>query len=222
MNGYLATPVGEGPWPGVVMIHEIFGLDASTRLHADRLAEAGYLTLAIDLFSGGGAARCLMMTMRTMLTGEGRAFDDIEAGRQSLIASSLCTGRVGVIGFCMGGGFALLSASRGFDAAAPNYGMLPRHLDDAMRDACPIVASFGGRDRTLANAAAKLDAALTGARIEHDVKEYPTAGHAFLNEIDAGPRSLRPLFRVMGVGSDPVAALDAWQRIEAFFGEHLH
>ena len=55
----------------------------------------------------------------------------------------------------------------------------------------------------------------------HDVKVYPTAGHAFLNDAEVGPRPLRPLFRVAGIGPDPAASRDAWQRIESFFAEHL-
>ena len=81
LRGYLASPAGTGPWPAVVMIHEIFGLDDVMRRHADRLAGLGYLTLAVDLFSAGGARRCLVSTMRTMIRGHGRAFADIGAAR---------------------------------------------------------------------------------------------------------------------------------------------
>jgi len=84
-----------------------------------------------------------------------------------------------------------------------------------------MVASYGGRDRSLPDAAAKLEQALTGAGVVHDVKEYPTAGHAFLNDAENGPRVLRPLFRVAGIGPEPTAAADAWQRIERFFAMHL-
>jgi len=221
LRGYLATPSGVGPWPGVVVVHEVFGVDPMTRGHADRLARAGFLTLAVDLFSAGGARRCLVSTMRAMTAGEGRAFTDIETARSWLETAPGCTGKVGVIGFCMGGGFALLTANRGFDAAAPNYGRLPGDLDAAMAGACPVVASYGGRDSSLKGAAARLETALTAAGVVHDVKEYPTAGHAFLNDAEVGPRVLRPLLRVAGMGPDPVAAADAWARIGTFFAEHL-
>lgn len=221
LHGYLVKPSGAAPWPGMVMIHEAFGLDAVMRRQADRLASAGYLTLAIDLFSAGGARRCLVSTMRAVMTGHGRAFVDIDAAREWLVSSSECTGRIGVIGFCMGGGFALLTAGSGFDVASVNYGSLPRNLDTAVAAACPIVASYGGRDRTLRNAAARLEEALTKAGVIHDVKEYPTAGHAFLNDAEAGPRVLRPLLRVAGIGPDPAAAADAWHRIDDFFAHHL-
>jgi carboxymethylenebutenolidase len=221
LRGYLATPEGTGPFPGVVVIHEAFGLDDQTRRHADRLARAGYLALAVDLFSEGGGRRCLVSTMRSMATGTGRAFTDISIARTWLAHSSLCTGKTGVIGFCMGGGFALLAARDDFDAASVNYGRLPRDLEDSLRGACPIVANYGGKDRTLKGAAAKLDTALTNLGIEHSVKEFPGAGHSFLNETEEGPAVLRPLMRVMGVGPDPESAPEAWQRIEDHFARHL-
>jgi carboxymethylenebutenolidase len=221
LRGYLVKPSGAAPWPGVVMLHEAFGLDAVMRRQAERLAAAGYLTLAVDLFSAGGAVRCLVSTMRALITGHGRAFADIEAAREWLVQSPECTDRIGVIGFCMGGGFALLTAGSGFEVASVNYGSLPRDLDAAAAAACPIVASYGGRDRTLRNAASKLEEALTKAGIVHDVKEYSTAGHAFLNDAETGPRVLRPLLRVAGMGPEPAAAADAWHRIEDFFAHHL-
>lgn len=221
LHGFLATPAGDGPWPGVVLIHELFGLDDVMRRQAERMAAAGYLTLAVDLYSAGGARRCLVSTMRAMLSGKGRAFADIDAARGWLTDSPRCTGKVGVLGFCMGGGFALLAAGSGFDAASANYGKLPNDIDAVLADACPVVASYGGRDRTLRGSAAKLDKALTRAGVVHDVKEYASAGHGFLNDAEAGPRILRPLMRVTHVGPEPTAAADAWRRIEAFFAEHL-
>src|SRR4051812_15145220 len=139
-------PAGEGPWPGVVVIHEAFGLNDDIREHATRLAAAGYLAIAPDLFRGKGMARCLLGTFRALGAGRGRQFDDIDAVRRELADRPDCTGRVGVIGFCMGGGFALLTAARGFDVSAPNYAHLPKDLDGALKGACPIVASYGGQD----------------------------------------------------------------------------
>jgi carboxymethylenebutenolidase len=222
LRGYLASPPGTGPWPAVVMIHEIFGLDDVMRRHADHLAGLGYLTLAVDLFSSGGTARCLVSTMTAMIRGHGRAFADISAARDYLAGSIDCTGKIGVIGFCIGGGFALLTAADGYDAAAVNYGQLPRDLDTVVAGACPIVASYGGRDPSLRGAAARLDAALDNAGIPHDVKEYPDASHAFLNDAEAGPRFLRPLLRVAGIGPEPDSAEDAWKRIGLFFATYLH
>ena len=222
LRGYLASPAGTGPWPAVVMIHEIFGLDEVMRGHADRLAGFGYLTLAVDLFSAGSTARCLVATMTAMMRRRGRAFADISAAHDYLAGSPDCTGRIGVIGFCIGGGFALLTASNGFEAAAVNYGQLPRHLDEAVAGACPIIGSYGGRDPSLRGAAGRLNEALDKAGVVHDVKEYPAASHAFLNDAEAGPRALRPLLRVAGIGPETESAKDAWDRIERFFAGYLH
>ena len=221
LGGYLATPQGQGPFPGVVMIHEAFGLTDQTRRHADRMARAGYLTLAVDLFSEGGARCCLVSTMRSMATGTGRAFTDIDTARKWLAGSPHSTGKTGVIGFCMGGGFALLVATDGFDVASVNYGRLPGNLDEALRGACPIVANYGGADKPLKGAANRLESALDRLGIEHSVREFPGAGHAFLNDTEEGPRFLRPLMRVMGIGPDPDSAPEAWQRIEDYFARYL-
>lgn len=222
LRGYLATPDGEGPFPAVLMIHEAFGLDGVTVRHADRLAAAGYLTLAVDLFSDGGARRCLVSTMRTLSAGEGRAFSDLATARAWLLDSGRTTGRIGVIGFCMGGSFALLLANDRFDASAVNYGRLPKDPDAALAGACPILANFGGKDRTLPGAAAKLTAVLDRLGVEHDIKEFESAGHSFLNDAEVGPMALRPLFRVMGIKPDPESAPEAWRRIEAHFAKHLN
>ena len=221
LRGYLATPSGDGPWPGVVVIHEAFGLNDVVRRQADRLASAGYLALALDLYSDGGAARCLVATFRALMTGRGKAIADIEAGRTFLGQHDDCTGRVGIIGFCMGGGFALVSASRGFDAASSNYGPLPPKLDRVLTGACPIVASYGGRDPLIPGAGRKLERTLTKVGIEHDLKIYPGVGHSFLNDEPVGPGPVPRVMRIANAGPKPEAAADAWRRIEAFFAEHL-
>jgi carboxymethylenebutenolidase len=221
LRGYLATPAGTGPWPGVVAVHEAFGLNDVVRRQADHLADAGYLTLAVDLFSDGGAARCLLSTFRSLLTGKGRAVTDIAAAGDFLRSHPDSTGRVGVIGFCMGGGFALVMSGRGFDAAAANYGPLPPKLDRVLAGACPIVASYGGRDPLIPGAGRRLERTLVKVGVEHDIKLYPGVGHSFLNDVPIGPGPLPQVMRVANVGPRPEAAADAWRRIESFFAEHL-
>jgi carboxymethylenebutenolidase len=219
LKAYLAIPAGAGPRPGVVVIQDALGLTRAIREHADRLASYGYLTVAPDLYTRGGMLRCVQATFRSLSSGQGVAYDDIERSRRWLLGRDDCSGRVGVIGFCMGGGFALMTANRGFDVSAPNYGQLPKNLDAALSGACPVVASYGARDRMLKGAAAKLEAALTEQGIPHDVKEYPDAGHSFLEQFSVGP--LAPVLRVTGMGYEAASADDAWRRIRAFFDKHL-
>lgn len=221
LKGHLARPAGAGPWPGVVVLFEAFGVNEVGLRQVERLASAGYLALMPDLYSDGGARRCLVSTFRSLRSGRGRVYQDIEAARQWLVDSPSGTGKVGTVGFCLGGGFALMTANRGFDAAAVNYGMLPTDLAAALAGACPVVGSYGGRDRSLKGAAATLEHALQQAGIAHDLKEYPEANHSFLNDAPVGPKVLRPVVKVAGIGPEPASALDAWARIESFLAEHL-
>lgn len=220
LSGYLAVAPGPPPWPGLVVVHEAYGLTRDIAAHVDRLAAAGYLAVAPDLFRHGSKLRCLRQTFQALKDGHGAAFDDIEATRSWLADRADCTGRIGVIGFCMGGDFALLAAPRyDFAAAAVNYGRVPDDADQILRGACPIVGSYGARDRLLPGHGPRLQAALTAADVPHEVTVYPGAGHSFLNH---HPAPLRILDKVTGAGYHAPSAADAWRRILAFFATHLH
>jgi carboxymethylenebutenolidase len=203
------------------MIHEAWGIDDVLRRQADRLAAAGYIVTAPDLLGDGLRIRCMATAMRALQARQGRPFEVVESCRTQLAEHPDCTGRVGVIGFCMGGGFAVVLASRGFDVSSVNYGLVPDDIDEVLRGACPVVASYGERDTQFGPFASKLEDALERAGIPHDVKTYPTAGHSFLNDEINVPAAFRPFARIMHAGPDPVAAADAWKRIEAFFAHHL-
>ena len=221
-TGVLVAPTGDGPWPAVVMLHEAWGVNEVLLRQAEHLAARGYLVLAPDLYGDGNRLRCMISVFRALKAEHGQPFRLIEAARRQMLADDRCSGKVGVIGFCMGGGFALLSAQRGFDASSVNYGMLPSELDSALVGACPIVASYGMQDGSLQGAARRLGDALQRAEIDHDVKEYPKAGHSFLNDTTEGPpKAFGPLIRVSGAGPEPESAEDAWRRIEQFFARYL-
>ena len=217
MEAYLALPYGEGPFPGVVVIHEIFGLNENIRQIAQRFSGEGYAALALDLFSTGGRVACLLRIFHGMLLRplKNGVVADLRAGVDFLKRwPEVDPERIGVIGFCMGGSYALQLAcladlvkgsGQELRAASVFYGMNPRPLE-AVAQACPIVGSYPEKDFT-ANAARQLEPLLEKYHVTHDIKVYPEARHSFFN--DTGP------------AYHPEAATDAWKRTLAFFDIHL-
>lgn len=221
---YVAEPATAGPWPGVLVVSDALGMTTDLRAQADWLAAAGYLAAAPDLFSWGRHLRCLFTIMRQALAREGDVFEDLEATRQWLATHPSSTGRVGVIGFCLGGGFAVtLAGSGSYDASSVNYGDVPKDAMDLLAESCPVVGSYGGRDLTLRRAPERLAATLEAVGVDHDVHVYPEAGHSFLNDhADADvPRWAVVMGAVSRSEYHEPSAIHARERILAFFSEHL-
>ena len=217
IDALLSLPRGPGPWPGVLVIHDAVGYGRDKEAINERIAGAGYVALTPNLYSRGGLVRCITRVMREVGMQRGRSVDDILAARDQLQAMPECSGRVGIAGFCMGGRFALVMSSKGFGAAAPFYGTpLPGNLSETLDGACPIVASFGGRDLAGRGAPERLRETAAAKQIATDIKVYPDAGHSFANALPA-----QPLLRIAGFGYNEAATEDAFRRVFAFFGEHL-
>jgi carboxymethylenebutenolidase len=210
LQGYIARPEGEGPFPGVVIIHEAFGLNENMQDIARRFADEGYVAFAVDLFAGRNRAACMARFIGGMLRGTPERFGigDLKKALSVLAEQPSVDGeRVGAIGFCMGGGFAVAWACTDdrLRAIAPFYGVNPRPLSAVSRS-CPVVGSYPEKDFT-ARSGRKLDAELERHGIPRDIKIYEGARHSFFND--------------RGRSYDPGASEDAWRRTLAFFDEHV-
>ncbi len=222
LPAYLARPEGDGPFPGVVVIHEINGLDDNAKEKARRFAEGGYVALAPDLYKGAGPF-CILRTLTSSFTGSGVAYRYLDAAREYLAAlPDVRFDRIGVAGFCMGGGFAVFwAAGAGVQAAAPFYGYVPRN-GRRLDGICPVVGGWGKRDNWFGSWGDRLVGHLEAggmAAEDIDVVTYPGVGHGFMN-VEGSP----PWYSTkwpMYVGYDESAADDSWRRVLAFFEAHL-
>src|SRR5579875_110547 len=211
LEGFFAQPEGEGPFPGLVVIHEVWGLTENMRYWARRFADAGCAALAVDLFTGRSKAICMFRMMSGMLLNSlnHQGIADLKETVNFLEAPpSFDRERVGSVGYCMGGSLAIAwsCADNRLKAIAPYYATNPKP-QEALKRLCPVVGSYPGKDFT-AKHGQQLDIALDQYGIAHDIKIYPGAKHAFCNED-----------RKNAYNQD--AAEDSWERVLAFFGEHI-
>lgn len=219
-DGAPATPavsiVNEGATRGVVVIHEIFGRQPEIDRVVERFATAGYAAVAPDLFHRGKFA-CLRDIFRAMKTGDGVPVRQGRNARAWLCREAgIEPSDVGLIGFCFGGGYALL-AGAGWGAVSANYGTVP--AESAMRGIGPVIACYGERDRVMKGEPEKLRARLAavGRRDDSEVHVFD-AGHSFLT--DGEPHLVQRILP-MGFGEYPEAREEAWRRIFAFFEKRL-
>jgi carboxymethylenebutenolidase len=210
MESFLAKPEGTGPFPGIIVIHEIFGLNDNIRDISRQFAEQGYAALGVDLFSNRNRMVCMMQIMHGMLI---RPLNNsMLADLKSSVAflqnqPGVDAKRIGTVGFCMGGAYALQLAitDKGMKAASVFYGANPKPLE-AVAEACPIIGSYPDKDFTT-KAARELEVSLTKYNVPHDIKIYDNTQHSFYSQ-------QRTPFEVE-------ASKDAWQRMLSFFEQHL-
>jgi carboxymethylenebutenolidase len=218
MRAWWVRPAVSGALPGVLFVYEPFGINPEMKRVASEMASEGYVIMIPDLMQRGSFIGCIRRLMADLKAGEGRGIDDLLDARQALVSRpDVLTDRVAVMGLCMGGGFALILAKTGlFRVSAPFYGQAPVTLDGA----CPIVASYGGRDRVTAKDVNRITQELKRLAIPADFKVYPSAGHSFMTRpANLLVAVLGPIFA--GAGFEPDAAADSKRRLVAFFRAHL-
>jgi carboxymethylenebutenolidase len=207
-----------GRVPAVVVIHEIFGANDDIRRIARRFADEGYLAAVPDLMAAGLRPVCVWQAMRALRAGAGPMVDELEAVI-ALLRARPEVRAVGAVGFCMGGGFALVLATRATVAAAGVYYGDGRRRSE-LACVAPVMGGYGGKDRLFARQGRALIADLEALGKEHDIRIYEDAGHSYMNQ--AGHPILNALTRpLLHVAYDAAAAEDSWRRMLAFFGRHL-
>jgi carboxymethylenebutenolidase len=211
LSGYLALPAGEGPFPGLVVIHEWWGLDEQTRKEADRFAAEGHVALAVDLYRGRATSDPEEAHELSRGLPLDRAEGDLRAAFAFLRAHPKVAGRpVGSLGWCMGGGFSLRLAQVEPDLAAAvvYYGRLATE-EAALRPVrAPVLGLFGAEDRGIpVDSVRAFEARMKALDKPVEIHVYPGAGHAFANPT-------RPSFR-------EDAARDAAERVRAFLRARL-
>jgi len=212
VKGILYTPAGSGPFPGIVVIHEWWGLNDWVKEQASKLADQGYAALAVDLYRGKVADN--PNTAHELMRGvpEDRAARDLHAAVEFLKSqSNVKKDRIGSIGWCMGGGYSLnvALAEPTLTAAVINYGHLATDPAALHKINAAILGNFGGQDQGIPpDDVKKFEETLKKDGKSADIKIYPNAGHAFENPNNKG-----------GYRADDAA--DAWQRTVKFLNETL-
>jgi carboxymethylenebutenolidase len=231
INGYLARPAAASPSPrpGMIVIHEAHGLNEHIRDVTNRFANLGYVALGVDLYTREGgpppAGDMEAMMKRLFSIQDATVLGDLEGAADFLRARADVSGKIGCIGFCMGGRYTLLFADSsdrlnaavdcwgGFiDRAAPDQTSTPERptppLELAGKLSCALLAAIGAEDQNPSPELAdqlRERAAASGQTVKVDV--YEDAGHAFFADY-------RPNYR-------PAAAAKLWEQIVPFLAEHL-
>ncbi len=216
----LALPDGDAVVPGVVVVHDITGLRSDTVRHCVRFAAEGFAAVAPDLYNGGRPA-CVVRTLTSLLRGSGEGLAVIEAARSAIATHPrVDASRLGIVGFCMGGGFALMAAADGpYAVAGPFYGTVPRSVE-RLRGLCPTLAQFGSQDIAFRHHARRLGRHLETLGVEHEVIVHDGVGHSFMNDHDDSFFSLGR-FTPLRARHEAAAEADAWARLLVWFRTHL-
>ncbi len=228
MPSYLSRPDGADPKPAVIVLQEIFGVNAEVKRIADLFASAGYVALAINYYHRTHPNLNEPYTQEGLQHGFAAAGQVSKASLRADVAAAIAwldaqpfveSGKIATVGFCFGGTAAFTTATLpGLKAAIPFYGGHiaanlpngdPAPLADIGDINIPLLLFFGGKDDFIpAEAVASIDAALTEAHKPHEVVTYPNVGHAFFRESSAA----------LGESSE---VADAWHKVQDFLSKSL-
>ncbi len=212
VQAVLYTPPGKGPFPAIIVIHEWWGLNDWVKEQAAKLADQGYVALAIDLYRGKVATTPEMAHEIMRGVPEDRAKRDLHAAFEFLQSHpNVKKDRIGAIGWCMGGGYSLDVALQEPTLAADviNYGHLATDADALKKINAPILGSFGAQDHGITpDDVHKFEAAMKQAGKKVDVKIYDDAGHGFENPNNKD-------------GYRAADTADVWQRTISFLAANL-
>jgi carboxymethylenebutenolidase len=212
VTGMLYTPTGIGPFPALIVIHEYWGLNDWVKEQTGKLADQGYLALAIDLYRGKVADNPDLAHELMRGLPQDRANRDLQSAYDFLASqSNVKKDRIGSIGWCMGGGYSLDAAllEPKLAAAVINYGHLTTDPAELKKINAPILGNFGGQDQGITpDDVKKFQQAMESAGKKVDIKIYADAGHAFEN-----PGNKK--------GYRAEDAADAWKRTVDFLAATL-
>ena len=211
---------GDGPFPGVVVVHDIYGFTRDLKRHCRRFADAGYAAIGPDLYAGG-APGCVVKVFQSIATNDGLAYEVIDAARSHLASrADVDADSMAVVGFCMGGGFALIAAAdQSFAVAAPFYGVVPKKAE-RLKGICPTIAQFGGKDTPFLPHAKRLSRHLEELNVDHELLIYDEAGHSFMNQLE-GPFATLGRYTPLKAAYAPTTEQKAWQALLTFLGDRL-
>lgn len=210
-SGYLVKPVGDGPFPGLVVIHEWWGLNNNIKSESDKLAKAGYAALAVDLFGKSTTDPQEAMQMTQNLNQQAATTQLLAAANYLRALAYVPDDKVGSIGWCFGGRQSLMLAINDpkLAAAVIYYGQPVTDSKELAKIKARVLGIFGEADESIPMSTVnQFKLALTEAGVRHEIYTYPGAGHAFANP-------------TRGDSYKPAAAEDAWKKTLAFFKSTL-
>lgn len=211
ITGYLVKPdTTSDDLPGIIVIHEWWGLNDNIRMMAEKLASEGYAALAVDLYNGRVAESPDSARTYAGSVQQNEAIDNLTQA-YNFLAQKQAERNIGVIGWCFGGGWSLqtsLALPEKIDATVIYYGQLVTDTGQLKKLEMPVLGIFGAKDEGIPpEQVNKFEAALDEAGVTNSIHIYEGAGHAFANP--------------SGTQYEKEAAEDAWQKTIAFLNEHL-